>query len=203
MISVQQSFFMGLGLAIGILPAAAAQTTPVRITVNSPADGPIQADEALTLREAIAIANGTLPITELSTAEQAQVAAQPAGSPSTWIGFDLPPDQTTIYLQTLLPPLTTNLTLDGTSQPGYGEALPELANIPVPVVSVTPAPTAEVFRGLTVAASGITIQGLSLYGFWASSRATLTTPPADIFIASAPPPADASPDTLPRSISST
>jgi outer membrane protein OmpA-like peptidoglycan-associated protein len=190
----QQSLFMSLGLVIGILPAATAQTAPVRITVNSPADGPIQADDALTLREAIEIANGTLLATELSTAEQAQLAAQPADA-STWIGFDLPPDQTTIYLQTLLPPLAANLTLDGTSQPGYGEALPELSNIPVPVVSVTPAPTAEVFRGLTVAASGITIQGLSLYGFWASSRATLTTPPADIFIASAPPPADASPET--------
>jgi hypothetical protein len=53
----------------------------------------------------------------------------------------------------------------------------------------------EVFRGLTVAGPGITIQGLSLYGFWSSARVTLTTPPADIFIASAPPPADASPDT--------
>ena len=161
------------------------------ITVNSAADGAPIADDALTLREAIAIANGTLPVTALSALEQAQVT--PAAESR--IAFDLPADDTTILLTGLLPPLvTTGLTIDGTTQPGYGEALPYLPEIPRPVVSLTPAPGSEVFRGLTVAGDNITVRGLNLYGFWSAARATLTTPAADIFIANAPPPADSSPD---------
>jgi hypothetical protein len=155
---------------------------------------PPQPDAALTLREAIALANGTLTLAELSPPEQAQVQPLAAGE-TTWIGFNLPSDETTLYLTDVLPPLTVPVTLDGTSQPGYGATQSELPNIPIPVVSLTPAPGTEVLRGLTVAGPGVTIQGLSIYGFWSSARATLTTPPADIFIASAPPPADASPDT--------
>ena len=160
------------------------------ITVNSAADGAPIADDALTLREAIAIANGTLPVTALSALEQAQVT--PAAESR--IAFDLPADDTTILLTGLLPPLVANgLTIDGTTQPGYGEALPYLPEIPRPVVSLTPAPGSEVFRGLTVAGDNITVRGLNLYGFWSAARATLTTPAADIFIANAPPPADSSP----------
>ncbi|MEM1290976.1 MAG: OmpA family protein [Cyanobacteria bacterium P01_H01_bin.162] len=164
------------------------------ITVNSAADGAPIADDALTLREAISIANGTLPVTALSTLEQAQVT--PAAQSR--IAFDLPADDTTILLTGLLPPLVaTGLTIDGTTQPGYGEALPYLPEIPRPVVSLTPAPGSEVFRGLTVAGDNITVRGLNLYGFWSAARATLTTPAADIFIANAPPPADSSPDAPP------
>ena len=161
------------------------------ITVNSAADGVPISDDALTLREAISIANGTLPVTALSALEQAQVT--PAAESR--IAFDLPADDTTILLTGLLPPLVANgLTIDGTTQPGYGEALPYLPEIPRPVVSLTPAPGSEVFRGLTVAGDNITVRGLNLYGFWSAARATLTTPAADIFIANAPPPADSSPD---------
>jgi hypothetical protein len=178
----------------GALANAQSQPPSLRITVNSAADAPPQPDAALTLREAIALANGTLTLAELSPPEQAQVQPLAAGE-TTWIGFNLPSDETTLYLTDVLPPLTVPVTLDGTSQPGYGATQSELPNIPIPVVSLTPAPGTEVLRGLTVAGSGVTIQGLSIYGFWSSARATLTTPPADIFIASAPPPADASPDT--------
>jgi outer membrane protein OmpA-like peptidoglycan-associated protein len=178
----------------GTLATAQSEPPSLRITVNSAVDAPPQPDAALTLREAIALANGTLTLAELSPPEQAQVQPLAAGE-TTWIGFNLPSDETTLYLTDVLPPLTVPVTLDGTSQPGYGATQPELPNIPIPVVSLTPAPGTEVLRGLTVAGSGVTIQGLSIYGFWSSARATLTTPPADIFIASAPPPADASPDT--------
>lgn len=184
------------GLVLGATPATAqtsAQPSPaLDITVNSAADGPVTADEALTLREAIELANGTLAISALSAAEQAQV--MPASGTSR-IAFDLPPEATTVYLQALLPPLQADgLVLDGTTQPGYGTVLPYLPNSPVPVVSLTPAPDTEVFRGLTIVGNGITVRGLSLYGFWASARSTLTTPPADIFIDSVPPPADSSPE---------
>ena len=189
-------------LSLVALAARAQDSTPVPtqdstgfdITVNSAADGAPIADEALTLREAIAIANGTLPVTALSELEQAQVT--PAAQSS--IAFDLPADDTTILLTDLLPPLVaTGLTIDGTTQPGYGETLPYLPEIPRPVVSLTPAPGSEVFRGLTVAGDNITVRGLNLYGFWSAARATLTTPAADIFVANAPPPADSSPDAPP------
>ncbi|MEL6398175.1 MAG: OmpA family protein [Cyanobacteria bacterium J06607_6] len=182
-------------LSLVALATQAQDSTPpptgFDITVNSAADGAPIADDALTLREAIAIANGTLPVTALSALEQAQVT--PAAESR--IAFDLPADDTTIVLTGLLPPLVaTGLTIDGTTQPGYGEALPYLPEIPRPVVSLTPAPGSEVFRGLTVAGDNITVRGLNLYGFWSAARATLTTPAADIFIANAPPPADSSPD---------
>ncbi|WP_008308520.1 OmpA family protein [Leptolyngbya sp. PCC 6406] len=185
------------GIGLSWSQISVAQTSGLRITVNSPLDGPVQPDDALTLREAIEIAHGRIAIADLSPAEQAQVVPTP-GEDALWIGFDLPAEATTIYLTELLPPLTVpGLHLDGTSQPGYGPSLAELPEIPIPLVSLTPAAGVEVFRGLTVAGPEVTIRGLSLYGFWAAARSTLTTPPADIFIASAPPPADAGPATPP------
>ncbi|MBE7382870.1 MAG: OmpA family protein [Leptolyngbya sp. SIO1E4] len=185
---------LGTGLGVWGTAAIAQSPTGLNIVVNSAQDGAPRPDEGLTLREAIALANGTLLIEALSPAEQAQVT--PADNHR--ITFDLPPEDTTIYLTEVLPPLeAAGLVLDGTTQPGYGGTVPVLPEIPIPVVSLTPAPDAEVFRGLTVAGNGITVRGLNLYGFWSAARSTLTTPPADIFIASAPPPADASPEAPP------
>jgi len=86
------------------------------------------------------------------------------------------------------------LVIDGTTQPGYQaerSAINELP-MPVPVVAIAPAEGKEVFRGLTVAADGITIRGLSLYGFTSTHRDTASTPPADIFITHQLPPPDIS-----------
>jgi parallel beta-helix repeat protein len=159
----------------------AAPTYPLlRVVVNSPVDGEIQADDALTLREAIALTNGTLNPKDLSATEQAQVSQTQDHSR---IEFDLPAQNTTIRLQALLPTLgSPNLVVDGTSQPGYMVSKDQ-QDIPVPIVALTPAPKAEVFRGLTIAASGVQVQGLSLYGFTATSKTIGTTPSADIFIA--------------------
>ncbi|WP_017654353.1 right-handed parallel beta-helix repeat-containing protein [Fortiea contorta] len=155
----------------------------LQVTVNSNQDRAIAPDDILTLREAIAIMNGTLPLDQLSPREKALVKnhTQPQ------IAFNLPPGRTTITLQQLLPPLTTpGLVVDGTTQPGYDSAksLTTAISIPQPIVSITPAPGVEVFRGLTVVANQVTIRGLSLYGFTSQHRATETTPPADIFITS-------------------
>ncbi|MEO1094030.1 MAG: OmpA family protein [Cyanobacteria bacterium J06638_28] len=189
---------MLLGMGMGRLSPAIAQTpTGLAITVNSAEDGPLTPDEGLTLREAIAIANGTLLLESLSAAEQAQIAP---GSGSNRIQFDLPADATTIYLTSVLPPLVADgLTIDGTTQAGYGALVPFFPTVPTPAVSLTPAPDTEIFRGLTIAGNGITVKGLSLYGFWSSARATLTTPAADIFVDNVPPPQDASPDSPPVS----
>ncbi|ABW29697.1 right-handed parallel beta-helix repeat-containing protein [Acaryochloris marina] len=157
-----------------------ATPTPVQVTVNSPLDGEIQADEVVTLREAIAITNGVLHKGDLSKAERAQI------SPSTdhsRIDFDLPSDNTTIRLQALLPTITNpGLLIDGTSQAGYALVDGD-ASAPAPVVALTPAEDVEVFRGLTLAADQVHIKALSLYGFTSIHKTTATTPPADIFIA--------------------
>jgi outer membrane protein OmpA-like peptidoglycan-associated protein len=170
------------------------ETLPAyQITVNSPLDGPVTADGGLTLREAIELANGSLPLTALSPAEAALVQPLPLGDGSQ-IGFALPGADTEIDLLELLPPITApNTVIDGTTQAGYGDQDGVYPDIPVPVVSLTPAAEAEVIRGLTLAADGVVVRGLSLYGFTSRWRATLTTPPADIFISNLPPPVDAGP----------
>lgn len=170
------------------IPLGAPQI--VSVTVNSDLDGPIAPDATLTLREAIEIVNGTLPVSALSAAESALVT--PATSPE--ITFSLVGD-TRIELLTVLPPITApGLTIDGTTQPGYGAESDEPAIVPVPTpaVSITPATSLlagqYVFRGLTIAADNVTVRGLSLYGFSSEHAATETTPPADIFITHAVPP---------------
>ena len=171
----------------------------VQVTVNSPQDGPITADERLTLREAIALANGTLTSADLSAAEQQQVAPSTGNSV---IAFDLPTGDTTIELQSLLPVLAQpGLVIDGTTQPGYDATKSATAEIlvAIPVVEITAADDAEVFRGLTIVADDITIRGLSLYGFTSKHRATESTPPADIFIAHELPPPDISQQYTPAS----
>ncbi|HEY9763829.1 MAG TPA: OmpA family protein [Trichocoleus sp.] len=193
-------------LCLGVAGDAIAQESPstplaseapaLQVTVNSPLDGPIQPDEALTLREALELVNGTLPVAALSEVERGLVQPAVGGSQ---IGFALPPTDTVIELQALLPAITAaNTTLDGTTQSGYGDRDGVYPGIPVPVVSLTPAPGVEVLRGLTVAADEVTIRGLALYGFTAiNHRATQTTPPTDIFISTAPPQVDAAPGAPP------
>lgn len=157
-----------------------ATTAPVQVTVNSPLDGEIKADEVVTLREAIAITNGVLNKGDLSEAERAQIAPSTDHSR---IDFDLPRDNTTIRLQALLPTVTNpGLLIDGTSQAGYALAEGD-SSVPAPVVALTPAEDTEVFRGLTLAADKVHVRALSLYGFTSIHQTTATTPPADIFIA--------------------
>ncbi|MEO0770373.1 MAG: hypothetical protein AAFY72_13260, partial [Cyanobacteria bacterium J06649_4] len=71
--------------------AQGASTSRVLIaTVNSATDGPIQADESLTLREAISLINGTLSFSELSRSEQQLVEGARGQSE---IRFNLPRDK--------------------------------------------------------------------------------------------------------------
>jgi parallel beta-helix repeat protein len=153
---------------------------PLRVVVNGNGDGAIEADNILTLREAIALTNGTLPLDQLSPEEKAQVEVLSAPAASR-IEFDLPASQTTILLREALPVLNSSgLTVDGTTQPGYADS----GENPVPVVAIAPAPQAEILRGLVITADHTTVQGLSLYGFTSTHRETASTPPADIFISS-------------------
>lgn len=177
----------------------------LRVVVNSNSDGNIQADSVLTLREAIALVNGTLTVEQLSNSEKALVQPQTGGTSR--IEFNLPNGATTIQLQQQLPDLSSpGLVIDGATQPGYDAATSATAEIaiPVPVVTITPATDKEIFRGLTIVADGVTIRGLSIYGFNASplkqqlgnlliydgipKPVTLTTPPGDIVISHRFPP---------------
>jgi outer membrane protein OmpA-like peptidoglycan-associated protein len=194
--------FIGLTGAIGTMGnQAIAQTLPkspnpqiYQIIVNSNADGEIKPDRELTLREAIAIANGTLTLGQLSDAERSQVKPQSiARIKGSRIEFNLPSDRTTIRLKKSLPDLSRqDLTIDGTTQTGYDSQrsfAQELA-IPQPIVAIAPADGVEIFRGLTIVADGVTITGLSIYGFNAIESVPTTTPSADIFISHQSPPPD-------------
>ncbi|MBV6628220.1 MAG: OmpA family protein [Rivularia sp. (in: Bacteria)] len=152
------------------------------VTVNSNQDGAIEADSNLTLREAISIVNGSLSLEQLSNAEKSLVSS---GSNQSEIKFNLPLGETTIRLETVLPPLINPGTIvDGTSQPGYDASKSATAEIeiPIPVVEITSVPDKEVFRGLTVAADNITVQGLSVYGFSSKHTDTASLPPGDIVV---------------------
>ncbi|MGG6294636.1 OmpA family protein [Leptolyngbya sp. AN02str] len=183
------SLSLGLAIAPVLLPmtalaqavdSAAPPPPTLRLLVNSNQDA-IAPDDALTLREALSLLDGSLSLDALTPAEQAQVST----SEGSRVEFDLPPEQTTIQLAAALPTLVTpGLVIDGTTQPGYdptGSATAEIA-IPIPLVSLTPVPDADVFRGFAITASDVTIRGLSLYGFTSRHGATASTPPADIFI---------------------
>ncbi|WP_445223243.1 OmpA family protein [Calothrix sp. NIES-2100] len=197
--------FCLLGSEVAVSQTLPAAPVSLRVVVNSNQDGNVQPDEQITLREAIELVNGTLTVAQLSSAEKALV--QPLTGGGSRIEFSLPANATTILLQTQLPDLASpGLVIDGATQPGYDAATSATAEIaiPIPVVAIAPAPDKEIFRGLTVVADGVTIRGLSLYGFNASAikqqlgniliydgvpkPVTLTTPPGDIVISHRLPP---------------
>lgn len=191
-----------LALAVPTIVSAQPKTAHLSVVVNSNQDSGIQPDGSLTLREAIALVNGELSIERLSEAEKAQVKLLSTDAPSR-IEFNLPPNQTIIRLTESLPALDSpGLVIDGTTQPGYDaskSATAEIA-IPIPVVEIAPATNKEILRGLTIVADGITVRGLSIYGFGENPQVpTLSTPPADIFIAHRQPPPDISRQQPPNS----
>ncbi|MEO0853571.1 MAG: CSLREA domain-containing protein, partial [Cyanobacteria bacterium J06648_11] len=197
------------GLTARAQTAADISTFPaLKIVVNTAADGPVEADERLTLREAISIANGALALDDLSAAERAQVSdAKDAAIVSLYenevvsrIEFDLPPDDTTVRLVDALPPLAApGLVLTGRTQPGYDADTSPTAEIfvPRPVVAMTPERDRSILRGLTIVADGVTVRGLSLYGFTVPHGVTAATPPADIFISHRFPPPQLAPELMP------
>ena len=169
-------------------PLAAQEVLPMRVIVNSDRDGIVTSDTFLTLREAIELVNGTLPLSQLSSAEQKQVKSLNFGVQSR-IEFNLPPKQTTIRLVSILPPLASpGLIIDGTTQRGYTTKSGKLNRtfvkaFPLPMVAITPGENVEIFRGLTIVANNVVVRGISLYGFSSKHGVTASTPPADIFIA--------------------
>lgn len=87
-------------VAMGVETYVTSLPKSMRVVVNSNLDGAIQADDVVTLREAIALVNGTLTVEKLSLAEKAQVTS----SNTPRIDFNLPIGKTTIALEEILPP---------------------------------------------------------------------------------------------------
>jgi len=108
-----------------VAPSVAITAAGAIITVNSDQDETrYVADNFLTLREAIKLANGSLSKSALTPAEQAQVTGDPGPNQLDTIGFNIPGAGVhTIKAKDGLDQLRDATVIDGTSQPGFA-ALP-------------------------------------------------------------------------------
>lgn len=172
-------------------PFALAAQAPkfLAIAVNSPLDSNNR-DKAITLREAIMLANGTLAINQLTTAEAKQISFSSQQNPQRhYIDFrELTDPQ--ILLQSALPDLIVPIAIDGTTHPEYQSDRGFSVEIPIPkpVVTITPAPQVAIARGISITSDNVSIKGLSIYGFNSRHYETAVTPLGDIFIAHRLPP---------------
>ncbi|MFN8904986.1 MAG: OmpA family protein [Pseudanabaena sp.] len=168
-------------------PAPSSLPSFLTINVNSNRDDNLR-DRELTLHEAILIANGTLRTDQLTPAELAQVLPRKGRHQIRFQNLEIPK----IQLTSALPPLLVPMEIDGTTHPAYKEetSFAQEIPIPVPVVTITPAAGAEIFRGLTITSDDVLIRGLSIYGFSSRHVETAVTPLGDIFISHRLPPPD-------------
>lgn len=127
--------------------------SPLRLIVNSNQDI-IQADENLTLREAISLVNGELSLESLTAAERNSIfPITPNGENRSIIAFNLPPNNTIIELNTPLPALAAPVLIDGTTQPKYAQEERNNTPTPVPIPNnISPEP----IRGLSLLKQGET-----------------------------------------------
>ena len=127
------------------------------ITVNTTTDD-TSPDTTLSLREAIEVSNGTLPVSSLSTKEQAQVSGA-VGATNT-IGFNIPKtDQGynpatgvwTIAVLSGLPTISTNAAIiDGYSQPGAAKNTLAHGDNAKLAIAIDGAAVGDTARGLTI-----------------------------------------------------
>jgi outer membrane protein OmpA-like peptidoglycan-associated protein len=168
----------GLCLGWWSQPSLAAPSEYLQLTVNSNLDE-IRPDRFLTLREAIAIVNGSLPLDRLSPAERQLVRTSVDRHQ---IQFKLTADRSRIVLNTELPAIVTpKVKIDG----GKSTTFSTIQNLSFdrPAVEITPAPGSQINRGLSLMADDLTVTGLSIYGFQVgNAAATQNIPGADIFI---------------------
>ncbi len=157
-------------------PSIAAPTDFFQITVNSDRDE-VRADGLLTLREAISIVNGQLPLDRLSPVERQLVKV--SGDRHA-IEFKLPSGQ--IALTSELPAvITPKVTITGGNN--TEKVTIQKLTFTRPTVEIVPAPNTQINRGLSLMADDITVTGLSIYGFQVGNApATQNIPGADIFI---------------------
>jgi outer membrane protein OmpA-like peptidoglycan-associated protein len=154
-----------------------------RAIVNSNEDG-IRADDRVTLREAIAVVNGTITLENLSPQERSQIQLLDSGNASR-IEFNLPAGQTKIELTQELPPIqVSGVTIDGTTQAGYipPSTTRDRVVMSTPIVEITVADNVEIARGISILADRVTVKGLSIYGFYQNFATTQNGAIGDIFI---------------------
>jgi hypothetical protein len=127
------------------------------VTVNSNDDSNNR-DKSLTLREAILVANGTLPLSSLTALEQAQISGTPAHGGLTEIRFRIPGSGGPLVIgpTSALPSITGQVLLDGTTQPGFKGA---------PVIEINGFAAGSGVTGLNVTAGYSSIRGLSITRF--------------------------------------
>jgi outer membrane protein OmpA-like peptidoglycan-associated protein len=168
----------GLCLGWWSQPSVAQAPSYLQLTVNSDLDE-ISPDAALTLREAISIVNGKLPLDRLSPEERQLVTPS---SDRYLIQFKLTLSKSRIVLNAELPAIVTpKVTIDG----GQSTSFSMIQNLAFarPAIEITSAPGTTINRGLSLMADNITIKGLSIYGFQVgNASATQNIPGADIFI---------------------
>ena len=142
---ISQLLLGGLGLSWLAQPSLAAPSQYLQVTVNSDRDN-LQPDAALTLREAISIVNGTLPLDRLSPEERQLV------TPSTdchLIQFKLTLGKSRIVLNAELPAIVTpKVTIDGGAVPSKVSI--QNLRFARPGVEIVPAPEAQINRGLSL-----------------------------------------------------
>jgi outer membrane protein OmpA-like peptidoglycan-associated protein len=168
----------GLCLGWWSQPSVAQAPSYLQLTVNSDRDE-VRPDGFLTLREAISIVNGKLPLDRLSPEERQLVTAS---NDRHQIQFKLTLGKSRIVLNAELPAIVTpKVTIDGGAIPSKVSI--QNLRFARPVVEIVPAPDTQINRGLSLMADDITIKGLSIYGFQVGNApATQNIPGADIFI---------------------
>jgi hypothetical protein len=141
------------------------------ITVNTTADGTTPG-AALSLRQAIEVSNGTLPLSSLTAQEQAQVSG-PVGATNT-IDFDIPATDPgynaatgvwTIAVNSALPTINTNAAIiNGYSQPGASKnTLAQGDNAKLTIA--LSGPNQAGVNGLTIGQQGSQVRGLDIENF--------------------------------------
>ena len=134
------------------------------VNTTGDADG-ADGSSTLSLRQAIEIANGTLPVDSLTASQQSLVVGA-LSTPDT-IAFDIPGvGPFTIEPTAQLPTITSPVTIDGYSQPGAHPNTngPRQADNAALLIELDGSAVADDV-GLDLSTSGITVQGLAIGGF--------------------------------------
>lgn len=165
--------------AFARLEALEPRTLLATILVTTNADTIDPADNALSLREAIEISNGTLPVSSLSPIEQVSVSGPLSLPAPNTILFSIPGGGTQVISATSpLPTITAPVAIDAMSQPGalYNpteEPDVDLATLTLRLdgFALATAQPALLANGLTIAAPNCTVNGMIITGFKGSAVA--------------------------------
>jgi uncharacterized repeat protein (TIGR01451 family) len=141
---------------VGWIERLEGRVVPATITVNTTADGDFR-DAAVTFREALLIANGSLPVGSLSPQEQALVSGTVntgVGSAADAIVFNIPGGGiATLAVTAPLPEASEPVVIDATTQPGFS---PNTLAVGTNSVLRVVLPASLVLTG------GSTVRGLSM-----------------------------------------